>query len=80
MGKAVELFYWTIFTAPVATQSLLLVTATLGIVLPLEKMLVSDVMVMIMIFFAHPCTFYIYVQVMYKMCSKIKEFLEEQRC
>ena len=45
LGKAVELFYWTMFTAMVVNQRLLPAIPTLGSVLPLEKMLVSGVMV-----------------------------------
>ena len=45
MGKAAEPFCWTIFIASVESQSLLLVTSTLGTVLPVEKILVSGVTV-----------------------------------
>ena len=36
LGKAVELFYWTVLIVPVINQILLLVMLLLGIVLPLE--------------------------------------------
>ena len=43
--KEVDLFYWIMLGAPGLTQSLLLVTPPLEVVLPVEKMLVSGVMV-----------------------------------
>ena len=65
LGKAMELFCWIIFSATVIdTQTLLLVTSTLGIVLPAEKMLVSGVMVSdnyelfaFVVYILHLCTF-----------------------
>ena len=77
LDKAVELFYWTIFTAMVSTQSSLPVTSTLEIVLPLGKMLVSGVMVSddynIFANFAHILHLFVLVC---GICSTVKEFLE----
>ena len=64
LGKAADLFCWIIFDATVATQSLLLVMSTLGTVLPVEKILVSGVMVSdnynltgSVVYILHLCTF-----------------------
>ena len=45
LDKAVDLLYWIMFGATVDTQPLLLVMTTLGIALPVEKMLASGVTV-----------------------------------
>ena len=45
LDKAADLFYWIILGAIYITQRLVLATSTLGIVLPLEKMLASGVTV-----------------------------------
>ena len=65
LGKAVDLFYWMMLTALIPTQTLLLATPTLGIVLPVEKMLVFGVMASdnysyfaSVVHILHLCTFY----------------------
>ena len=80
LDKAVDLLYWIMPGATAFTQSLLLVTSPMGIVLPVEKMSVSGVMVSdkynpfaSIRHILHLCTF------MYKMFSTTKELVVRAR-
>ena len=78
LDKAADLLYWIMLIATVDTQPLLLVMTTLGIVLPVEKILASGVTVSVnyslFVFVVHILHLYTFLCRMYT-CTRGKNFL-----